>query len=1557
MVSSQEVGDLGYNGFPVSLFYLAPIDFDHILDPNVVILFKGLLRKNAITREKRLGEFLALIENESTDHKDDRTIRCWLQTYAHVALDSSKNVRALAHRIQTTYMEGGKEFSKYLKTSIPVLLSGLFDEKTIATRTYQSLLAIFQNDKTKVDHTLWTIFLDQIAHYCHAVLVNETENSITDERSETKEDMALKYDRAVNSAIQMIIKLLDFTLLETAASEVNECLLSDQFWERLGMSSVLDTLNTQLLRSYFQLFAKVFRLKDGALSEFARSLNVKELFKTTSKKLIKNLKFADASIAYSTVVVPFWEMLRVLTEFGNLEVATNLKIKKSFWEFGGSKSFSRLKGYLKLSKQVGSFLLSPEYYREFSAFLTSLKEADIKETPEFAFLSFTSSKDARLVVQKSLIDNCPMPMGANGIELLTACVRCSINSLGLFEIEDEVTKELAEAIFWTALDTVSRARITGENVKAKKRLCVEIGEFARTNLNFDDLTKQLISTLDPNEESAIHAGGKKLLSHFGKLSSAYNGTLEDKEREFVCEVLIEKVEELYEPAELTPAFDLLGQLLDQLKGLPKSLSEWIFTLPSFVTPNFVSPPTNVLAKLLQKISPADSKELVNDFFEKVATEVPDRRADLILVINSNEVVSLSYLKESIPLAYSYLVELSKKESRGKAEDSLVFNYLDDEEILSNLLSLSGLSATSQLNFIRCLSSHSIEVSESNKVRLQELTRAAISAGEISFLEKLSDTNLARSALFDAICSEELSQEDVKMIADELLPISQLEDLVYSAIKSVDLGQLALANPLSQNIHLIQASVNHSLVPDMIAATQVIASIPKFDSAVLGLCSEYLEDFMFLSRSFPESTLDVKEKAEKKFLDANSISLDEAAVFLNGESEDGLIGELIKSISGSGPFSALQFYHARLLLRVFYKTFNRISKAEFSKLKIIPTKLANHPLKIALYVTAATDFLEDAKSFERLRNFVFGEILGVRGSADILTHGQTWVALATNFLHVERGTEIMPPHKMGMLINQLLSWLDSEVAYDQEFNNVRSTVAVFCSRLLEVTVGLPDKFWELAVELCTSNLACAQTEPLQLELRYTTAKLAATLAKHANSDAVPNWEESKAEISNELFAVFADKAIRAHDEALSNHAVRLWNQLISRVIPKFALSNSGLGASIERLYDVLMDSTSLELQRALVSLLMTGIDAEKEEFVVNYELKKSKLSDEESNNVANLPSKLFTIINSTSEHLEVLIEEEKFLQVSRYLWGWALVMEYFRDSSFSIRSDYIAELKEAGVIVGLLNNFAHVADIGENAFLKKLRKLGHDSSQDLNEKVSPRDSLVEEYNIAKGCPGEPIAFEMKFALVNLYFRATEFFGSTVQTWFTEVRDLQLKQTIEKFTIRYISPRLILRILESVEEAKNRLVARDENLTIKISKVSNEIRSIYVIDEQTMEMVVKIPENFPLANVLVDGPVRLGVKETQWKAWLLASQRVVSLTNGSIVDAIELFNRNVNLHFSGFEECAICYSILHQDHSLPSKVCPTCLNKFHAACLYKWFKSSNSSTCPLCRSAFNFKVTRG
>jgi hypothetical protein len=81
------------------------------------------------------------------------------------------------------------------------------------------------------------------------------------------------------------------------------------------------------------------------------------------------------------------------------------------------------------------------------------------------------------------------------------------------------------------------------------------------------------------------------------------------------------------------------------------------------------------------------------------------------------------------------------------------------------------------------------------------------------------------------------------------------------------------------------------------------------------------------------------------------------------------------------------------------------------------------------------------------------------------------------------------------------------------------------------------------------------------------------------------------------------------------------------------------------------------------------------------------------------------------------------------------------------------------------------------------------------------------------------------------------------------------------------------------------------------------------------------------------------------------------SGSIIDALSLFRKNVSLHFQGVAECAICYSILAvtPDRALPNRGCTTCKNKFHSTCLLKWFKTSNSSSCPLCKFALAGSVS--
>ena len=52
-------------------------------------------------------------------------------------------------------------------------------------------------------------------------------------------------------------------------------------------------------------------------------------------------------------------------------------------------------------------------------------------------------------------------------------------------------------------------------------------------------------------------------------------------------------------------------------------------------------------------------------------------------------------------------------------------------------------------------------------------------------------------------------------------------------------------------------------------------------------------------------------------------------------------------------------------------------------------------------------------------------------------------------------------------------------------------------------------------------------------------------------------------------------------------------------------------------------------------------------------------------------------------------------------------------------------------------------------------------------------------------------------------------------------------------------------------------------------------------------------------------------------------VINNQNGSIVDAVRLWKRNVDKTFEGVEECSICYAVVHDsNYQLPKTVRPPC-----------------------------------
>ncbi|KAF9922671.1 hypothetical protein FBU30_007218 [Linnemannia zychae] len=323
----------------------------------------------------------------------------------------------------------------------------------------------------------------------------------------------------------------------------------------------------------------------------------------------------------------------------------------------------------------------------------------------------------------------------------------------------------------------------------------------------------------------------------------------------------------------------------------------------------------------------------------------------------------------------------------------------------------------------------------------------------------------------------------------------------------------------------------------------------------------------------------------------------------------------------------------------------------------------------------------------------------------------------------------------------------------------------------------------------------------------------------------------------------------------------------------------------------------------------------------------------------------------------------------YLLAWKLAFVIFENTTYAVKSRLVEQLRASSTMNELLPYLFRLLGIHSASSL-----VTDSSSTNQTASATSNDTqAVELFDLSRWDITEyqVMGFDMAspeigFPLFagHLYYTCLANVPSLVRIWWTECKFRQLSIAVESLTEKYFSPLLITHELNSLVKAQQAPaqggnaaaaaalsgVSDDLNeLQIKTSKATSEVTASFQIDEATMEIVIRLPSNFPLRQVEVEGLQRVGVKEARWRAWLLAVAGVIAAQNGSLIDALSLFRRNVGLHFEGVEDCTICYSIVSlQDRSLPNKTCKTCKHRFHASCLYKWFRTSNSSSCPLCRT---------
>ena len=219
-------------------------------------------------------------------------------------------------------------------------------------------------------------------------------------------------------------------------------------------------------------------------------------------------------------------------------------------------------------------------------------------------------------------------------------------------------------------------------------------------------------------------------------------------------------------------------------------------------------------------------------------------------------------------------------------------------------------------------------------------------------------------------------------------------------------------------------------------------------------------------------------------------------------------------------------------------------------------------------------------------------------------------------------------------------------------------------------------------------------------------------------------------------------------------------------------------------------------------------------------------------------------------------------------------------------------------------------------------------------------------------------------LKLYLKILNIFPSLTRYWLSnEIKDRITRDTISQITSQYFSPILLNDICDtkvinnqlSIHIANNITKSSEkkilEHLTFKSNKSEHQIIGIYKDEDNEVElsMIVDYSVDYPLKPLALMWLNECGLSTKKIKTLKMLMTGMLNNQNANIIETFTLWSFNISKYYQGIDECPICYSVIHPTKkTLPKIQCPTCKGKFHKYCIYKWTKTSQKNTCPLCRS---------
>ncbi|KAL8967814.1 MAG: hypothetical protein Q9183_002748 [Haloplaca sp. 2 TL-2023] len=841
-------------------------------------------------------------------------------------------------------------------------------------------------------------------------------------------------------------------------------------------------------------------------------------------------------------------------------------------------------------------------------------------------------------------------------------------------------------------------------------------------------------------------------------------------------------------------------------------------------------------------------------------------------------------------------------------------------LLSKVMSLAessdGTTSLMAKNLSEMLQDNSSADPSHDSQKLLGIIRQGLDTIEAGTLSIASLLDLAKKTL------QKCQEQDRAAVATEVLPTEvQWNEALQPVITSRPNASLAITNPLGNTIYLVDQPLKtesaaydedgHSKAFRLFWYTSVLLSATDvLEHSTLERTSCTIK-FLALVSQIANDHLSVRSSCS--LWEVDSIESEEDIIDIIGDTQrlvaSWLASHTLLDVVTDKVLPALLEDSRGRGTRAYYSS--RAYTSLMSELIELHTDPDTGSRSDEIKQTAKTSdvfravavlsTIQDVAALTRLFNELLADTTGNDLSNTSNGNGVQDMVLLSSILDREDFLDILPSipkQRLVFFVQHVCKHLVSLIGRDTssetrslptgvelvQISNIMRVLRHFLSVLGE-TYG---SFWEETVDVL-GNMWTADKEfsDEHLPLVHASLRMHATLLKlgtrETNDDLLDALRDREKSLGNGLVGLLY--ALQgAPDESHQPRAIV--HELLARQVTK-------TGGSIDTnpdgdLYAVLASQSSA-LQGAAYELLHRSIPKSQE----NVSLDKALSKDYR----AKLPEELLSLILEVPT-MEGLVDASfkrsmpAFLQT--YLLSWHLIFDHWDGASEAVKNDYLEALKQTSDVNGLLNLASD--------FLITSRTRPIDASKfEVDSYDSKREDLPEK--------------KAQWLLIHLYYLALKHLPTLSKSWWRDHTSRQTQISVEDWTVKYVSPFIISTELATVSSWAPSVAAETEHpITVKTSTSTREITASIPIDEQTMSLAITLPPSYPLARATVSGLHRVGVREQQWRSWIITSQGVINFSQvgggNQLIDGLMAWRKNVTATLKGQKECAICYSVIVQ-----------------------------------------------